>query len=379
MNKKRKSDFLFVALFCGFVFVFSALFIILPKKKVSELEKKTLAAPPKATPSAVLNGKFSEEAEAYLSDHFPARRFFIGVNAKFDLYSGRNGVNGVYKGKDGYLINAPVKPNGKNTAANTARINAFAKLIKPVPVDLTVVPSTGYIYGDKLPLNHRTFRDAEILRTVEDGLSDDVRYIDLLKPFESLGKSYRLFYKTDHHYTSRGAYETYKIYCGAIGVEPLPESEYTIERRDGFYGTVYSRAALWSEKPDVIEVWRPPFDGDVTVEIYDGAKATEHTGMFFTEQLNGADKYSVFLNGNHGLVKISNPGAGERSLLIVKDSFAHCAAPFLSGNFGKIIMVDPRYYKQPVSSLIRSEGIDRVLFLYGIDGIVNDTNLVFLR
>lgn len=378
-NATNVKNFLLIFVFCAFIFAFFVLFIVLPKQKESELEKKELSTFPSATLSNVLNGEFGKNFETYVADHFPARQFFVGVNAEYELYTGRNGLSGVYKGKDGYLINTPVTPNNENMLNSINRINLFAETNASVPVDMMVVPSTGYLYEEELPSNHRVYRDDVILKDVQDNLSDRIQYIDLLEPFSSLSESEQLFYKTDHHWTSQGAYEAYRVYCAQLGITPLAKEEFSITSTDGFYGTTYSRAALWAQDSDTIEVWAPPTDGNVTVEINDGAETKQSNSYFFPSHLEELDKYPVFLDGNHSYVKITNPQAQGGKLLLVKDSFGHCLAPFLSQHYSEIIMVDLRYYKQSLSQLIETEGIDRVLILYGLDNMVNDTNIVFIK
>ena len=46
--------------------------------------------------------------------------------------------------------------------------------------------------------------------------------------------------------------------------------------------------------------------------------------MYFPKQLEGADKYTVFLNGNNPVTTIKNPdNKGKENLLVIKDSFSH--------------------------------------------------------
>ena len=53
--------------------------------------------------------------------------------------------------------------------------------------------------------------------------------------------------------------------------------------------------------------------------------------------------------------------------------------PYLADHYSEIIMVDLRYYSQPVSRLVEQEGIDRVLVVYSIDNLATDTNLGWLE
>ena len=116
MAKKR--DILLTVLFCGFIGAMAALTAFLPKQEVSVNEKRTLAKFPEFSVQKLFNGKWEKDFETYISDHFPARNFFASTDSYYMLYSGRNGSNGVYKGKDGYIINTPVKCDEEKLNAN---------------------------------------------------------------------------------------------------------------------------------------------------------------------------------------------------------------------------------------------------------------------
>ena len=126
-----------------------------------------------------------------------------------------------------------------------------------------------------------------------------------------------------------------------------------------------------------MELWN--IGDNVSVTVDDGGKVKKSTGLFFTQHLKDKDKYPVFLDGNHALVKIENPSAPENSILIIKDSFAQCFAPFLSHNFKEVYMIDLRYYRKSVSDFVAENNIGEILYMYGIDSLLTDTNSAWLR
>ena len=165
-----------------------------------------------------------------------------------------------------------------------------------------------------------------------------------------------------------------------MGFEPVPESGFSKEKEEGFYGTSYSKSALWMLSSDSIELWsakNQPKDS-VTIEISDGSDKKTGKSYFFREQLENDDKYPVFLDGNHSLVRIKNKDAKGGKIVVIKDSYAHTLVPFLSLNYSEIIMVDLRYYKKEVSALAESENADAVLVLYSLSNLSEDTNLSYL-
>lgn len=375
---KSYCRYLPAALFCLFLLVMMLLFLLLPKKDESPEEKRVLQAAPQFSWNNLKDGSFGKDVENYLSDHFSGRKFFVGLNAYFDLYTGRNGANGVYKAQDGYLIQTPIPFNEENLQKNLARFADFAQKTG-IPTRLLAVPSTGYILEDKLPAAHVSYHDGEILKQVAAALWGKVALINPSPLFFSQSETGRpLYYKTDHHWTSYGAYLAYTQFCIATGIDPISESNFQIETHPGFYGTTYSRSGLWLEQPDEIALWKP--SGSRLVQIEENNRMVkEQKSLFFPEHFSEMDQYPVFLDGNHGLVRILNPEGGEKKLLLIKDSFAHCFAPFLSAHYGEIVMVDLRYYHAPLSALVEEDGIDEILFLYGIYNLVNDTNSIWLK
>jgi hypothetical protein len=165
-----------------------------------------------------------------------------------------------------------------------------------------------------------------------------------------------------------------------MGYKPVPESSFNKEKVDGFYGTSYSKSALWFMQPDTIELWtnkEQPADS-VSVEITDGKDKKSGKSYFFREQLSNDDKYPVFLDGNHSIERIINTNADGGNIIVLKDSYAHTFVPFLSQNYREIIMVDMRYYKKDISALAEKEGAEAILILYSLDNLSSDNNLAYL-
>ena len=178
-----------------------------------------------------------------------------------------------------------------------------------------------------------------------------------------------------------GAYLAYCAFAQTRGFTPLPETAFQKVAYPNFYGTTYAQSGYWLTPPDTIELWENP-ELHVQVEIFDdGVEGSQKSdSVFFLENLEGEDQYTVFLNGNHSLVRITNPQAEGGKLLILKDSFSHCLAPFLANHYQEIDLIDLRYYTQSaVSDLVQERGITEILACYGLDDLVNDANFTFLR
>lgn len=373
----RKKDVILTALFCGFIGAMALGTAFLPKQEISVNEKRTLAKFPEFTVEKLIDGQWGSDFEEYISDHFPARNFFTSADVYYMLCTGRNGANGVYKGKDGYLFNIPVKCDDSKKNANINAVIEFAAKTG-IETKLMVVPSSGYIMDDKLPAVHEEYADGSIMEDIKKDCAGIIEAIELTDVFRERKDSVSLYYKTDHHWTSEGAYTAYCMWAKSEGIEPREKADFDIEKYDGFYGTAYTKSALWLEKPDTLEIWKYP--SDVTVSISDGIQNTEYDSMFFENHLDESDKYPVFLDGNHGFERIINHGNPQgKRILLIKDSYAHSLAPFMAEECSMIDMVDLRYYFDSVSLLAEENKYDEVLVVYGISNICKANDLSILQ
>lgn len=380
-DKKSKCRYIPAFVFLIFIFGMAIWFLFSPKSDYSSAEKRYLQQFPDASIENISNGTFGEEFESFFADQFPMRNLWVGFNAYFSLYTGNNGANGVYNCKNDYLINVPVSTDN-NLDKNLGAITKFKNSID-TPVTVMFAPSTGYITDDVLPAVHNNYNDDEYFENADKTLEQSgINFVDLRETFkEEYKNGTQLYYKTDHHWTTAGAYTAYTKLCESLGTTPTPKDSFDIKSYDGFYGTTYSTSGFLMTPSDSIEVWENPNNNEnnIKVKITEGKQITEYNSMFFYDHLEEDDKYPVFIDGNHALTEITNTNAKGGTLVMIKDSFSHCLAPFLADNYSKIILVDMRYYKLSVSELIEQENPEQVVLLYGIDNIATDTDIVWLK
>ena len=185
----------------------------------------------------------------------------------------------------------------------------------------------------------------------------------------------QIFYRTDHHWTSQGAYIGYRDICKVLELNAADENSFDIEVTKDFFGTSYSTSMYTLTKPDTIEIMRSKSTGGKAEVSIEDTKKINSDNMFFTHALNTSDKYVVYLDGNHPLVNIKTEAKGGK-LLVIKDSFAHCLVPFLAENYSEITMIDLRYYKKPVSQLLSTGEYSQILFLYGMENLVESKDII---
>lgn len=357
--------------FALFLLIMAALFLLLPRADFSANEKRVLADAPALTAESLKDGSFSSDLERFVADHVPAREAWVGIHAYTQQLLGENGLSGIYRGRDGYLIAAPGELDTGRLRANIGYLRDFAAGTG-LDAAVMIVPSAGYILSDKLPANHEPYWDDTLFSVLAEE-AGDMRVVDLREAFRA--SDAQLYYRTDHHLTSAGAYEMYGAFCAAMGRAAQPFS--CTGTSAGFYGTGYSRSGLWLTEPDTLEIWEN--SGDYTVRICDGDKERLSDSLYFPDHLNEPDQYPVFLDGNHAFVTIENHACTNgRRLLLIKDSYAHCFATFAIADYEQICMVDLRYYRGSVEELIRANGLNELLYLYGASNLASSTDLAWL-
>lgn len=374
MNK-RKEDILITALFCGFLAVMMVCYLILPKQTFSETEKRYLAEEPKVSWQTLLSGKLGSDVETYMADHIPGRNFFVGLNAYSNLLSGRQVTTDIRLLSDGRLAEAPIQWNENQVQRNMRTINSFREAVSQ-PVELMLVPSAGWAAESEprrfLDLFSREiYRDDEIIEKIYAQTAEGIDTFDAAAVLQGRGDCYFL---TDHHWNSRGAYEVAKTLMQQRGRTFPKEEDFRVETVADFYGSTYSRSALWNIPGETLELWHSP--SELTAE--NGENPGAHAGVFYRERLQEADKYTVFLDGNHSVVRIHNPG-GQGKLLVIRDSYANLLGTFLAESYETVILVDLRYYKNPVSQLAEEENVDEILVAYSLGNFMTDANIVWLR
>lgn len=359
-------------LFVLFLGATTVLLFVLPKSDFSQNEKRVLAKFPELTFESVTSGQFGRDFETYLADHFPLRDAYVGLHAYTQLLMGRNGDSGIYSGKDGYLFPVPTEVSTDRVKSILTRLTEFSR-DTGLPASLMVVPNAGYILEDKLPSNHAPYPDETIFSLIFEN-NTDLTVIDVRDSFRAASAD--LYYRTDHHLTASGSNTLYGAFCNAHGVSPTPYQ--CTERYEDFYGTSYSKSGLWLTKPDTLEIWKSAEPGSYTVTIHDNS--TKSDSLYYYAHLKNPDKYPVYLDGNHGLVTIQNNGcANGKRLLLIKDSYAHCFATYAISDYEQICMVDLRYYRNSVSELIKTYGLNEILYLYGADNFASSTDIGWLQ
>ena len=379
MKKKRQNKYLKIY-YSIMTLVFLVILIVIvtlntTKKdiKFSESENRILAQKPKFSIDRLLEGRYTKKYEKYKVDQFVDRDGWMKLKSSVDLALGKNESNGIYKGSDDYLIESFEVPDSEIVNRNIKAINNFNKKHKDIKEYMLIAPNAVSILSEKLPPYAPVVSQKLVMDNFAKTLNKGINYIDVYNTLDKHDKEY-IYYKTDHHWTTLGAYYSFLEAAKAMDLE-VKKDYYNVERvSNDFYGTLYSKSGYEVKTPDYIDVYLPKDENDEYVVNY--VEEQKKSASFYdSEKLETKDKYGMFLGGNHPVVKIKTISKEDRKLLVFKDSYANSFVPFLTQYFSDIIMVDPRYYYDDIEKLIEEEGISDILYLYNANTFFSDTSL----
>ena len=367
---KKNANIIQIVIFCAFIAILAVLCLVTPSKEFSEQENRYLDQRPKFSFEDLFSGEFIEDFEGYVTDQFVFRDSWISMKSRFERLLGKTENNGVFFCEDGALISRFDKPDESLLASN---INAVNKLASSTDADvyLSIIPGAVSIWADKLPENAVNYDQKALIDDIYSRVN--VKTVDNYSALSAHSEEY-IYYRTDHHWTSLGAYYGYTALAEAMGFEAKAIDSFSPETvSEEFYGTVYSSSGVRWVEPDSIEIFVPA--ENVKVTNYPNGKPVE--GMVYDKsKLEVKDKYSMFFGGNTPMLEIDTGAEGKPRLLVLRDSYSDSELPFLFDEFSHITVLDLRYYKMSIVEFIETNEIDTVLINYSASNFTSD-NTVF--
>lgn len=363
------------AVFCLFLGGLLAWHLLLPDRDRSEAENRTLARLPAFSWGALKDGGFTRDVEEYFADQFPLRDQWTGLKARTEQVLGKREFHGVFLCGD-TLISRVEPPRNGLEEKNLSYVSRLAEATD-IPVYLGLIPSAAEIWKDRLPKGAESWdQGAFLARAAETpGLAGTVDFREAL----SAHGDEAIFYRTDHHWTTLGAYYGYTALMETLGrgTEVLGPEAFTPRvppNADAFRGTLYSQSGVHWLPPDAIEFWVPE-EGLPVTSWRSGAP--EEAELYDFSRLLSKDKYAAFLGGNQPLCVIKNP-EGTGKLLLIRDSYSDSLAPFLALHYQEVHLMDLRYYRRSAAQYAEENGIDSIAAVYSVPNFITDSNLVFL-
>jgi len=399
----RKIHLVNVIIFCSLLLLGAVASLALTKNSVSEMENRKLTSFPVYSDSSLWSGDYFKQIEMFYADNFPLRNKWINASNAFrskfgfesseiKIYEPVNDEEANEK-KDTLKTNITSGPLPDDSAVGEVKkrvfvfknrafemfgggpamgkayadvINSYNRLLSPqIQVYNLIIPvALEFEITEKYKKLQKPNRPAiENIYNHEDSAIKKVWAIDEIRKH----REEYIYFNTDHHWTSLGAYYAYVAFCKTAGLIPVAIDTVQSKVKDSFLGSLYrlTRDSKLKDNPDSVTYY---LFGD-SVNFYIGSSnnlsywAKSH---MYAEKVSGVNSYSVFLQGDLPIVKMETQHKNGRKIAIVKESYGNAFAPFLINNYEKVVVVDQRYYTGDFVAMLKKEGINELLFINNI-------------
>lgn len=390
MNKIKNAG---IIIFCTMLAAGFFSTVILPQKEYSDTENRQLETKPAFALTDLWSGEYQERYEKYLNDQMMFRDRWVDLAVSMERMTGKRDINGVYIGKDGYLLEKYEESDfdTAQTEENTDRLSEFlnntVNRYGAEHVSCLMIPSKAGALSEKLPPyaaggaqppeNNGANAQKSAVDEAVSVLKQKVDVPEIVMDMKNVLKQHQdeyIYFRTDHHWTALGAYYAYLAWAETTGHPADQKEDFHIETVfEDFYGTTYNKVHIKVPK-DSVEVFHSPKQENVRIVFDDEDQAAD--SFYFREAaVEGFNRYQIFLSKNTAKIEIQTKAETGKSLLLIKDSFANCFVPFLAGDFDTIVMADLRYGKGNVYDIMDEYDITDVMVLYNVEKFMQDTNL----
>lgn len=378
---QTKAQYMLTIAFVGILLTTLITFIAMPIERFSQLENRVLQAMPKFSWESLKNNQFTEQAERFIADQFPFREHWITLKSFGEQLRGQRENNGIYKGKDGYLFEKFIEPDEDTVMKYVEAINAFAEKNKLASISFMLAPTSIGLYSERLPAFASTYSQRDVNDNVAAQLLSSITFIDGFD-FLTAQSDRQLFFRTDHHWTTHGAYLAYEAYANRLQWDAWSRERFDVKTvSKSFLGSYHTRSQFTGIAPDQIEVYLPKQPIETQVYIVD--KDETRNSMYDESFLYEKDQYAYFLGGVHPLMQLhstlSPEAIEQQKLLVIKDSYAHNVIPFLTLHVPEIHVVDIRFYNGSLSDYLHEYDIENVLILFNTTTFVNNAAVLKMK
>ena len=370
MKRSQKLGYRLSRILIIFLCAVFLLNVIWPDKQNSDQENRSLQSFPSFNMTDFKSGAYAKNIENWFSDQFVGRQMFIHGKYWTEKISGNKKIDNVFLGK-GSLIEDVNQPNEKQMKRNLQAISNFFNT-RDIPTTFLLAPTAANIFSEKLPRGAQTLDQNEQMDTIFHSLPSGINKVDIRSILEQHKDQY-LYYRTDHHWTTLGAYYAFEQLNNLNGYGSIKLDNYTIYPVSTHFTGTLAKSTGSTNIKDQVDIYVDKKDVDyIMTDQSTGAKSRS---VYQSEALNSSDPYTVFLGGNHALVNIETTSKNSGHLLLIKDSYANALIPFLIPYYRTITVVDPRYYFDDIQSRIDMDMIDEILYVYNSNTFVIDTSL----
>ena len=401
--------FLLIAGFFGFISMVDV------DATISEKENRTLATKPEFSWGALFNGTLTKDFENYYSDTFPLRDNFMKINNYVTKYltqfGGKEenviisyekhdsdfvgegvdfGVEGNTEVKDNHSSDNDASFKGSVLISGTramevfmnssAMTDGYASLVNKTSQSMPdgvkfysmIVPTSVEFYGTKT-YSTGVYSQKDAIDSAYSKINDSVTKIDVYSSLDKVTDEY-IYFRTDHHWTARGAYQGYLAFCNATQQTPVKLEELESGKITDFVGSLYkaSNADVLKNNPDYVEYFKTRVD--VKATVYSDSQMKDGKPCYVVARaVNSDNKYLAFIGGDQPLEKIETSNKNGKKILVIKESFGNALVPFLCDNYEEVYVLDPRKTNFDLPEFVEKQGIGEVLMINYSFAMANKT------
>ena len=359
----------------------SVMFALNPDSESFKKENREAAKLPQISKKDIYSGKFTSDFEKFVDDRISFRSDIMEISSFLNSSKGITPPDGkiIYAQKDIgtktvkkaslLMLNHKVmEVFAADAEAEKLYADSINRIAEAVTDEMNVY---SMLVPTQLEFTEPMYRNIQSSqkKTIEDinkNLSERIKTIDAYSALESHSDEY-IYFGTDHHWTMLGAYYGYSAFMKAQGTAPVNRQSFKKNTISNFYGplsTELDKADAEQLKPDTIEWWDTQEPNEITTHMFsyaDGEAKEYHASPLLDETKKD---YSVFLTADHPLAVIENDNLlNNKTLLIVKDSYANDFAPWLVNNYHTVILLDPRGFKGKINDVISQYKADDLLIM----------------
>lgn len=361
-------------IFLAFIGAFFILNLVLPDRQFSEQENRYLQMRPEFSFKSLFSGDYTSKFETYTTDQFTFRDEWITLKAASELALGKQENNDVHLCENGTLIEDFKRPENSVLDSNMSALNTLVGNTD-AKVYFALIPDKSDLYSSLLPKNVPNDSEKEVIDYCYG--QSNATNVDMYSALSAHKDEY-IFYRTDHHWTSLGAYYGLSALAESMGL-PCPALDSYTDRHvvsEKFYGTTWSSSGFSWVDPDTMEIFVNAPEG-LKVTSYPQGSPVEGK-LYDFSFLEKKDKYSMFMGGNCPMHVIEAGNEDKPSLLILRDSYTDSLIPFLLDDFSEIHVLDLRYYRASLKAYIAQNDFDNVLVCYSVSNFCSDSNIFLL-
>ena len=409
-------------LFFAFIMIMAFTGILwFARPKTSGIEKRELTKFPKLTVSGIWDGSFFSGVETWYADTYPLREKLISgfqsfqscygirteqlieaspaqqeeepqtkpVDPDENLEEGLGDVNisaesvgSIYiAGNSGYGVYSYSESGSRKYAEIVSRVADNLKGKADVYCMIGPI-SAGVMLSDEVRQSIHCDDEDAATEKMFAMMSENVKTVPVHHALKKHNSEY-IFFRTDHHWTDRGAYYAYKEFCKVKGIEPERLESYKTMKFEGFLGTFYSqsnRSKQLGSNPDTVEAFIPNDTNKMTTYFKKGSSFTENEWKIINDVSHYAktELYSCFSGADQAFSFVHNDKKTDgSSILVIKDSFGNAFIPFLVDHYEYVYWIDYRYYHSfitwqgktdsSISAIVAEKNIKDVLLLNNIN------------